>query len=135
MRQTKRDYLDGSYGRLPIKALRVAALLGSLENKNVMELRHWHRGQQIAERWREGLHRLMGQVQNEPELSREAKAEQRILDVLNQRGTLTVRNIHRWTKLPYAAITERLESLATAGVVNAKTTDRTTRYTMMSEEE
>jgi prophage antirepressor-like protein/DNA-binding MarR family transcriptional regulator len=57
-----------------------------------------------------------------------AKAEQRILSVIKKHGTLTVRDIQRWTKLAYADITPHLETLMTAGVVVSDTTSRTTKY-------
>jgi prophage antirepressor-like protein len=57
-----------------------------------------------------------------------AKAEQRILSVIKKHGTLTVRDIHRWTKLAYADITAHLETLMTVGVVGSDITARTTKY-------
>jgi hypothetical protein len=123
--------LDGSYARFPMKALRVAGLLASLHgdsNHGMIELPHWYRGQQIAERWRRDLHRLVGQVHGDVEPSLLAKAEQRILSVIKKHGTLTVRDIHRWTKLAYADITAHLETLMTARVVGSDTTARTTKY-------
>jgi Protein of unknown function (DUF3987) len=123
--------LDGSYARFPMKALRIAGLLASLHdnsNRCMIDLLHWYRGQQIAERWRRDLHRLVGQVHGDVEPSMRAKAEQRILSVIKKHGTLTVRDIQRWTKLAYADITPHLETLMTAGVVGSDTTSRTTKY-------
>ncbi len=62
-----RDYnLDerfrSNYGRLPDMALKIAMLLASLENNDRMDMRHWGRGQQIAERWRYNLHELVAQL-------------------------------------------------------------------------
>lgn len=62
-----RDYnLDerfrSNYGRLPDMALKIAMLLASLENNDRMDMRHWGRGQQIAERWRYNLHELIAQL-------------------------------------------------------------------------
>jgi DNA-binding MarR family transcriptional regulator len=123
--------LDGSYARFPMKALRVAGLLASLRDDSkrcIIELPHWYRGQQIAERWRRDLHRLVSQAHGDAEPSMLAKAEQRILSVIKKHGTLTVRDIQRWTKLAYADITPHLETLMTAGVVHSDTTSRTTKY-------
>jgi predicted transcriptional regulator len=94
----------------------------------MIDLLHWYRAQQIAERWRRDLHRLVGQVHGDVEPSMRAKAEQRILSVIKKHGTLTVRDIQRWTKLAYADITPHLETLMTAGVVGSDTTSRTTKY-------
>ncbi len=73
--------LDGNYGRLHEKALRVASLLASLENEGRIELRHWARAQEIAERWRLYTHRLYHQV-TQPEASAAAEMEDKILDVV-----------------------------------------------------
>jgi hypothetical protein len=81
--------LDGSYARFPMKALRVAGLLASLHDDNnrcMIELSHWYRGQQIAERWRRDLHRLVAQLKGDVEPSMLAKAEQRILSVIKTHG-------------------------------------------------
>lgn len=51
--------LDGNYARSAEKALRVAMLLASLEGTDQVALRHWARGQQVAERWRSDLHTLV----------------------------------------------------------------------------
>ena len=123
--------LDGSYARFPMKAIRIAGLLASLHddsNRCTIELSHWYQGQQIAERWRRDLHRLVAHVHGDVEPSMLAKAEQRILNVLKKHGTLTVCDIQCWTKLAYADITPHLETLMTAGVVRADTTSRTTKY-------
>jgi hypothetical protein len=76
--------LDGSYARFPMKALRIAGLLASLHDDGsrcTIEHSHWYRGQQIAERWRRDLHRLVAQVHGDVEPSMLAKAERRILSV------------------------------------------------------
>src|SRR5262249_6443542 len=42
--------LDGSYGRAPMQALRITALLASLESiENRIKLCHWYRAQRIVE--------------------------------------------------------------------------------------
>lgn len=54
--------LDGSYVRLSDKALRIAALIASLENQNRITLAIWTLSQEIAEMLRRNLHELYGQV-------------------------------------------------------------------------
>ncbi len=54
--------LDGNYSRFPEKALWVAALFASLSNSLRIELSHWARAQEIAERWRAGTHELYSQL-------------------------------------------------------------------------
>jgi hypothetical protein len=82
-RDSEQTDLDGNYGRLHEKALRVAALLASLENEGRIELRHWARAQEIAERWRLYTHRLYRQV-TQPEASAAAETEDKILDVVGR---------------------------------------------------
>ncbi|HYU75227.1 MAG TPA: DUF3987 domain-containing protein, partial [Ktedonobacteraceae bacterium] len=60
----KEDF-DASYERLPLMALRVAALVASLadiRNEHKIELPHWILGLQQAEKWRSSLHQLYAQV-------------------------------------------------------------------------
>ncbi len=54
--------LNASYDRLATRAMRVAALFASLENNNQIEMCHWAKAQEIAERWRKSLHELYSQV-------------------------------------------------------------------------
>ena len=96
--------LDGNYGRLHEKALRVAALLASLENDGRIELRHWARAQAIAERWRLCTHRLYAQV-SQPEASPAAEIEDKILAAIQRwQGTrkhphgLTANEISRFVR-------------------------------------
>jgi hypothetical protein len=53
-----------TYGRLPSMALGIAMLIASLENNNVMDMRHWARAQNITERWRASFHVLVDQLSN-----------------------------------------------------------------------
>lgn len=54
--------LDGSYSRLPTLAMRIAALIASLENNNYLTLDIWSLAQEIAELFRANLHRLYEQI-------------------------------------------------------------------------
>jgi len=136
-RQRKDENLDGSYGRFPIKALRIAGLLASIHDdgdRYTIWPAQWWRGQQIAEHWRRDLHRLMQQVHITPDLSQNAKAERRVIDVLRQRGPLTIRKINRWTKLPYADLTQHCITLVAAQVLVEEKTPRATKYRLPEEE-
>jgi hypothetical protein len=136
-RQRQEENRDGSYGRFPIKALRIAGLLASLHDdgdRYTIWPAQWWRAQQIAEHWRRDLHRLMQQVSTAPELSQDAKHERRVIDVLRQRGPLTTRDIHRWTKLPYADITKHCATLVAARILTEEQTARATKYRLTEEE-
>ena len=95
--------LKGSYGRLPVKALRIAALLGSLENYGVVELKHFALAQEICERWRASLHELYSQINNSPDSPTQAsRLGDEILEVvkkLAEKGKPpTVKEIHDYIK-------------------------------------
>jgi DNA-binding transcriptional ArsR family regulator len=138
MRQSQTEDLDGSYSRFPVKALRIAGLLASLQDDGdqyTIWPAQWYRGQQIAERWRHDLHVLRAQLDEAEQPTRESKGEQRVLDVLRTHGSLTMRDINRWTKLAHTDIARHLEGLQRAGVVHASHSGRTTRYTYVLREE
>lgn len=86
--------LKGSYGRLPIKAIRIAALLGSFENNGLVEMKHWALAQEIAERWRKSLHELYEQA-NERAEHRSYVLQDVILECLQKHGPLTVREMQQ----------------------------------------
>jgi hypothetical protein len=82
--------LYGNYARFAEKALRVAILLASLENDDHIELRHWARGQAVAERWRADLHRLYAQVATEQAAPSPAE---RVVEVILRLNNPTAREI------------------------------------------
>jgi hypothetical protein len=85
---------DGNYVRFPAKALRVALLLASMEGKgDVVEMRHWARGQEIAERWRVYLHEVYSQVNYVP--SESEQLEEKILALVASKGEMTARDMAR----------------------------------------
>jgi hypothetical protein len=127
--------LDGNYGRLHEKALRVAALLASLGNEGRIELWHWARAQEIAERWRLYTHRLYDQV-TRAQASPVSEIEDKILNALKRwQGTvkypdgLTASEISRYvwglgrTEVRYYA-----DQLVQAGVLDRHPGKRAQRY-------
>lgn len=85
-----RDYnLDerfrSNYGRLPDMALKIAMLLASLENNGHMDMRHWGRGQQIAERWRYNLHELIAQLSTGHAKPTYGDLESAVIEVLEKK--------------------------------------------------
>ncbi len=69
----KPEDLASSYVRLPIKALRIAALFAGLDRTQTITLRYWALAQEIAERWRVSVHRLYEQANNSPNLPTKAR--------------------------------------------------------------
>ena len=95
------DDLDASYGRLPIKALRVAGLVASFENSPQIEIQHWAIAQEVAERWRGSLHQMYLQI-NMPNDA--PTIEDKILDTIAE---LKEKDIKEGKSLPMALPTTR----------------------------
>lgn len=91
--KSKLTDLDGNYNRLPEKALRVAALLASLENNSRIEMRHWHRAQAIAETWRQNLHNLYDQTVEESDTPKLVAMEDKICRLIADKGPRTIREL------------------------------------------
>jgi hypothetical protein len=137
MAQSTNEDLDGSYARFPMKALRIAGLLASLHDdsdRHTIGLAQWSRGQQIAERWRADLHKLIKQVSEGETETRESKGEQRMLAVLKKHGALSATEIHRRTKFAHADILQYLDVLTRAGAVRGEHTGRTMKYHLVGYE-
>ncbi len=125
--------LFGNYGRLPKQALRIAMLLASLENNGKIEIRHWSRAQEIAERWRQNLHEMYNQVNAVEETSQRKEIEDRLIFYVRK---LTVekqppkaRDIAKYMKhLDTPTIELRLRELSRAGVLEEIKTTKTWRY-------
>jgi hypothetical protein len=111
-----------SYGRLPDMALRIAMLLASLENAGNMDMRHWGRGQAIAERWRHDFHELIAQISGE-DTGGYGEIEQLVLDALTKMGRMaTSRDVAQRNvtlrKLGSPEVRKVLEELAEVRVIH-----------------
>lgn len=111
--------LDGSYARLSDKALRIAALLASLENKGVVTLPIWSLAQDIAEMFRYNLHELYAQTATPVQ---ESTLEDVLIDYLKKKGSLTARDVAKsgppeLRALQTAGVRELIESLIAEGIV------------------
>jgi len=94
-------HMGACYGRLPTKALKIAALLAGLdwageterEKPPTIALRHWCRAQQIAETWRASGHRLLASIAK----SETDAIEKRVLRIVTKAGPegITLRDIGR----------------------------------------
>jgi hypothetical protein len=106
-------------------------LLASLHDDNqthTISLSAWYRGQQVAERWRLSLHRLVAQMQADVQPSKDARAEQHILSMLKKHGALSLTMLKKWTKLSHSDLQRYLDALMKAGVVREEETTRTTKF-------
>lgn len=132
---TEMHDLDGNYSRLPEKALRIAALLASLENEGHLQQRHWARAQAITERWRASLHALVDQL-GEREPSQAAQNEEKILQIIDQLGgQATMRDLARYMKGASAAeIKQRVDGLVSTGILMAAPQGKTTAYQLAEPE-
>ncbi|NLF13898.1 MAG: DUF3987 domain-containing protein [Anaerolineaceae bacterium] len=134
-RESELTDLDGNYGRLHEKGLRVAALMASLENGGIIELRHWARAQEIVERWRLYAHRLYEQV-TELDVSPQAEIEDKVVKAVRRwQGTdrypdgLSAADIARFLRgLGTGEARFHAEQLVAAGVLASHKKERALRY-------
>lgn len=137
-RSSDRMDLDGNYGRLAEKALRVATLFASFGASDAVELNHWARAQEIVECWRTYAHRLYDQV-TRLDVSEEREIEDKILDALRRwQGTdkypdgMTANEI---SKFVYGLGTSEVKILADqlygAGVLYRWKPKRSDRYLIL----
>jgi hypothetical protein len=124
--------LDGNYARSAEKALRVAILLASLQGEEVVAMRHWARGQQVAERWRADLHALVAALA-EGDLTRSEQQEERVYQTLQrlarEGAAPTAREIGQRIRGMTTQDVERvLGPLVRSGAVLTEHAGRTLRY-------
>jgi hypothetical protein len=128
VRGSERTELDGNYSRFAEKAMRMAILFASLENGNRIEMRHWARAQEIAERWRGNLHSLFEQVSASDEPGYKRTQEDRFIKCLRKHGFLTLREIRQYTGLAADDAERIADSLERAGEIVKVKTSRATKY-------
>jgi hypothetical protein len=75
--------LDGSYDRFPVKAMRLATLIASLQGASEITLPHWALAQEVTETWRASLHEMYVQV-NSSIASNVPTIEDQIIDQLKK---------------------------------------------------
>lgn len=119
--------LDGSYTRFAEKALRVAMLLASLSNSGRIEIEHWARAQQIAERWRASLHHLIDQL-GQSEDSPDRILEDKINRLFTRHPALTAREAGRYLHISTGEAERMLDQLVKGGALQAEAGKRTKRY-------
>jgi hypothetical protein len=119
--------IDGSYTRFPEKALRVTMLLASLENNGQIELRHWARGQQIAEQWRTNLHNIIDQLADQSTRSKASILEDKIVQKVIHLGGATVNDLRRHLHITADESTRVLDSLVHAGMLAFTTNSKGTK--------
>ncbi|OGR25916.1 MAG: hypothetical protein A2139_14245 [Desulfobacca sp. RBG_16_60_12] len=109
--------LDGHYSRFAEKALRVAMLMASLDERSKgVELKHWARGQEIAERWRESLHRLLEQLTDSVTSSKEEVKEEKVRNVGRKLGNPTATEAKKYLAgMSVSEVQFYLDALVRAG--------------------
>lgn len=121
--------LDGNYARLPEKALRVSMLLASLAGSDTVEMRHWHRAQQVAETWRRNLHNLYEQILCEDDTPKLVAMEDKICRLIADKGPRTIREIVQGTHgLDSGQAKALIKTLCDTGFLAQMKDGRTERY-------
>ena len=125
-RNTLED-LDGCLGRFHVKALRVALLFASFEGSDTIEMRHWARAQEIAERWRLYTYRAYEQVTTLDQ-SEEAQIQDFILDRIRKLGKATVADLGRYIKkLSASEFGGRCDQMVELGLLEFEMTRKHTK--------
>ena len=139
VKTSSNDDLDGNYARFAVKALRISMLVASLENEDLIEMRHWALGQEIAERWRANLHSIFGEI-NEPAVSFDESIENRIVSFIErwtEKHVLppTLREIRNYNRgIPSEKLTRMVTSMVATGELREMTGSRTKHYALPDEE-
>ena len=121
------DDLDGCLGRFHVKALRVALLFASFEGSATIELRHWARAQEIAERWRLYTYRAYEQVTT-LDWSEEAQIQDDILDRIRKLEAATAVDLGRYIKsLSTPEIADRCDRMVGVGLLEFEETRKHTK--------
>lgn len=131
--------LDGSYGRLNIMALRIAALAASIDNASQIEYEHWLLGQEQAEMWRAGLHQVYIQVNSDDEVSGPGpRLEDKVLEYVEKLQSElppSARDIARRMHMETLKIEPVLQSLVRNGALEKIPGRQSPRYKLAGEEE
>jgi hypothetical protein len=129
-----------SYARLPETAMRIAVLIASLSNGNVIDLRVWARAQELAEILRRNLHELYSQVNATPEKPTFARSvEERIQAYItkNQASTEpdripTIRNLSRYIKhVDLKALRCAVIDMKQAGILEERKVGKAMYYVLL----
>lgn len=121
--------LRGFYGRLHEDALSIAitlavsdwALFSSADTVPVVSRAHWARAWEIAEGWRESLHRVIDDLDISIEARREMSEEHKIMRVLRSYGNVGAsgRDINKFAKLESGRFKAALRRLVEGGEIEA----------------
>lgn len=128
--------LIGNYGRFAEKALRVAMLFASLENRGLIEMPQWAQAQNITERWRENLHNLYTQLTSQVDTTKTRGYQDAIIRQIAKCGPglgLTKRDITRKVfGLDAKTAGEVLEALVDARVLGLHKVGRREEFVILS---
>jgi Protein of unknown function (DUF3987) len=130
----KHQDFNGSYIRLPETALRIAILMASLENNNLVEIRHWARAQELAELLRLSLHEMYSQVNASDMIeSQGAKVEDEIIKHLTRHGALTVNTLRTSYMKQYSSkqLEEVLNAMIRGGTITKFKTSHSYKYALI----
>jgi hypothetical protein len=122
------------YARLRDKCLQIATSFGLLQNSSKIELKHIARSQQLCELFRESLHKLVAYL-NDVNVVAKVSPEQKILDLLVQKGPLTARDIRHYTNSDSIDTQKRLDALVREGEIISSKEGKKTVYCIIHEED
>ncbi len=127
----------GNYGRFHMMALRVAMLCASIENNGHIEMRHWAKGQEFAEKARSGLHALWERLNENGYAQEQLRMDDEIIQYLANSDTWLTSRLMRKNKfkdIPAEVFDPKLDSLVASGDLVKKLDGKTKYYTVPGQE-
>lgn len=118
------------YSRLRDKTLRIATMFAGEQDSPQIELRHIAGAQQIAEKFRLGVHQLSVHLSQSSEQRMDAK----IIEVLTKRGSLTAREIGQYTNSDTNSAAIEIDVLMNDGTIISTKQGRKTVYSIAPKE-
>ena len=117
------------YARLRDKCLQIATSFAIMQSCSNIELKHIARAQQLCEMFRESLHKLVAYL-NE---GKKPSLEEKILNLLEKKGSLTAREVTQYTNSDTASVQKRLDWLTREGEIGAAKEGKKTTYYIVHE--
>jgi hypothetical protein len=134
------EQLAGNYARLHMIALRIAMLCASLENDGRIEIRHWARGQEFAEKARKGLHAMCAALNENGYVQEQKRIEEDIIKYVSQASTWLTARLMQRRKFKSKDIDPKQFDFLLAGLVKSgdlayKKIGKAEYYTILGEED
>lgn len=138
IKEKKLEHFEGNYIRFPMMAMRIAMLCASLENNSQIEMKHWAKGQEFAEKARKGLHSLWVELNKNSFAQERERLEDKIVTYVTvQKTWVTARMMtkNKFKDQDTKAFQDILDGLVKAGELVSKHEGRMVGYAIPNTED